>query len=215
MGTLPGNFIANSDLANLPVGRFAQMFRDETFPDTGGFSPNPPNTSDPWYATTPFTFWDAAQTDYGNTYARGSSVSGGSSPYFTATPSPDMYWITVAANERPVPFLAWFDVFCYIGNTSGEMRNRFGLMQRSRDRADDPSFYRALATAEYFGEWETYGARTFSGTGMGVVPPYQTHEVFVGWDQGDVSGTYTGAPIYQDSGGEDWARRNFFGVLTF
>lgn len=218
MGTLPPNLLSDSMLTGLPVGRFCQMYRDKPLPDLGlgpGFSTNPPVPSAVWYAGTPLTIWDEVEYDYGGGYSRASPLSG-SGPYVTGTPGPEMYFISVTAGDRPVPFLAWFDIFTFVGDFGpGYLRNRFGLMQRSRDGGDDPSYFRSLCTAEEARVWDVGGYHSFVGTGMGVVPPYQTHEVFVGWDQGDVSGTYTGAPIFQDFGGEDWARRNFFGVLTF
>lgn len=216
MGTLPPNMTPLPELQTFPAGRFCQLIRENTLPDIGngvGLTLPPPDISNPWYATTPVTIWDDFQTDYGGQFSTAGSGRG-STPHLTGTPGADMYYITISADSRPVPFLAWFDIFCWLGpdGEPGTFVNRFGLVQRSRSENLNPSFYKVLATSEYRGSWVELGYRSFSAVGMGVVPAYMSHEVFVGWDNGDD----VGVPMYAAEAEElDWGTRNFFGVLTF
>lgn len=216
MGTLPPNMTSLPELQAFPAGRFCQLIRENTLPDVGsgvGLTAPPPDASAPWYATTPVTIWDDFQTDYGGQFSTAGSGRG-STPHLTGTPGSDMYYITISADSRPVPFLAWFDIFCWLGVAGGPgtFRNRFGLVQRSRSENLNPSFYKVLASSEYHGAWVQSGYRSFSAVGMGVVPAYRSHEVFVGWDNGDD----VGVSMYAAEAEElDWGTRNFFGVLTF
>ena len=206
MGSLPKNFAGTEVDARLPFARLCELRRLSAFPDADQTDP-PPNPATPWYLGSKLAIWDDVRYDYA-TVGRGSAVSG-SGPYVTELPTTANSIQVTAPDSRPLPYVAYASLFAYNDGSAGVFGNRFAIGAHVRGST---AGYEVIAANELVAEWSAAGHHTFNLFGFGVIPPNQTYDVFVGWDNAGL----TGLPLYSATPKQElWATRQRFGVLTF
>jgi len=208
MGALPANFGGAQVDTRLPFARLCELRRLSAFPfDDGYQSDSPPNPGSPWYLSTKLAIWDDVRYDYA-TVGRGTAMSG-SGPYVSELPTTATAIQVTAPDSRPCPYVAWASLFAYNDGSAAVFGNRFAIGAHVRGVE---AGFEVLVADELVTEWSAAGHHTFNLFGFGIVPPNQTYDIFVGWDNAGI----TGLPLYSATPNQElWATRQRFGVCTF